>query len=166
VPKQKSITACPDLPPYIAHTRDYAKTRLPSYSRVHLRRPSTPIAQKSRYKSPVASLQRLSSDQAHVAHFRNFDEVRLSSSLSGPTRSVPRRMGRTAHLHTLSNASRLQHRHSQDADLPRLDDRKSENEFQKDFWSSRGGGDGLTATHMDRDENSSRASGSEVDGRR
>jgi hypothetical protein len=72
-------------------------------------------------------------------------------------------MGLTAHLHTLSNASRLQHRHSQDADLPGLDDRKSDNEFKKDFWSSRGSGDGRTAINLDRDDNSSRASGSEVD---
>jgi hypothetical protein len=72
-------------------------------------------------------------------------------------------MGRTAHLHTLSNASRLQHHHSQDADLPGLDDRKSKNEFKKDFWSSRGSGDGPTAINLDRDDNSSRASGSEVD---
>lgn len=80
---------------------------MPSYSKIH-GRPSTPIVQKHRYKLPASSVQRTPNDE-HMLHLRSFDQIRLSSSLSSASHTTrPRRLARSAHLHTLSNAGRLQ----------------------------------------------------------
>jgi hypothetical protein len=89
------------------YSRLSAKNRVPSYSKIHARRPSTAVVQKYRSKVPTSSTQRNSSDQ-NGPRLKSFDEVRLSSSLSSSLRAPgPRRLARSAHLHTLPNAGRL-----------------------------------------------------------
>lgn len=90
------------------HSRLSAKNRVPSYSKIHTRRPSTAVVQKYRSKAS-AYVQRNALNQ-HGLQLNSFDDVRLTSSLSSTSRMTgPRRLARSAHLHTLSNAGRLYH---------------------------------------------------------
>jgi hypothetical protein len=63
--------------------------------------------QKYRSKVTPSSTQRNVFDQ-HGLEVKSVDEVRLSSSLSSAPRIAgPRRLARSAHLHTLSSAGRF-----------------------------------------------------------
>lgn len=102
VVSRRYLLLTPGLLDCAVHSRLSARNRVPSYSKIHVRRPSTAVVQKYRSRIPVTG-----SDQ-HGLRLKSFDEVRLSSSLSSSLRGTgPRRLARSAHLHTLSNAGRL-----------------------------------------------------------
>lgn len=84
------------------------RTRVPSYSKLPSRRSSTPIPHQQRFKEAPSSAQHHSNEQTAV-RFNSPEAVRLRPTLSSSLRLAgPRRLARSAHLHTLSNASRMQ----------------------------------------------------------
>lgn len=90
-----------------------SRTRALPYGKIALRRSSTPVSQKHRSKDVPLTVTHRLDDQPSV-HFNSPEAARLRPSLSSSMRLAgPRRLARSAHLHTLSNANRMQNRSKQ-----------------------------------------------------
>ncbi|KAJ9101170.1 hypothetical protein QFC21_003388 [Naganishia friedmannii] len=110
LPSSPSLQPLRSPSPFDFYPGQASKARVPSYSKLSSRRSSTPILQKQRFKETPSSVQHHLNDQP-VVHFNSPESVRLRPILFSSVRLPgPRRLARSAHLHTLSNASRIQNR--------------------------------------------------------